>query len=119
MMLCGEPGAGKTTFILQFVQYLSTLGSVLYVSSEEFGSATLALKVKEILNPIPSNIHFTSNIDHLNISNYNFVVLDSINDLGLNIESFKQLKKEILIQHLYLFYNTLNKDNLRRKRVGA
>lgn len=92
MMLHGEPGAGKTTFILMFVQYLSTLGNVLYVSSEEFGSATLASKVKEILSPIPPNIHFTSNIYQLNISKYNFVVLDSINDLGLNIESFKQLK---------------------------
>lgn len=92
MMLHGEPGAGKTTFILKFVQYLTKFGNVLYVSSEEFGSATLASKVKELLNPIPSNLHFASDIAKGSLPAYDFIVLDSVNDLGLDIESFKELK---------------------------
>lgn len=92
MMIHGEPGSGKTTFLMKFIKYLSTLGSGLYVSSEEFDSVTLKDKIQQFLSPIPSNIHFASNVQNVNLGKYGFVVLDSITDLGMNLEDFKALK---------------------------
>jgi hypothetical protein len=106
MMLHGEPGSGKTTFMMKFVKYLASMGSVLYVSSEEFNSATLTQKVRENLNPMPQNLHFAADLTQVNVGNYSFVILDSINDLGLNLESFKNLKAQnpetafvLILQH--------------------
>jgi hypothetical protein len=93
MMVNGEPGAGKTVFLMKFIKFFSDLGSVLYVTSEEFGSTTLTEKVNQYLNPIPSNVHFVSDIKTVNLSDYDLVVFDSINDLGFKLEDFKSLKK--------------------------
>jgi hypothetical protein len=93
MMVNGEPGAGKTVFLMKFIKFFSDLGSVLYVTSEEFGSTTLTEKVNQYLNPIPSNVHFVSDIKTVNLSNYDLVVFDSINDLGFKLEDFKSFKK--------------------------
>lgn len=93
MMIHGEPGAGKSTFILKFVKYLSGFGRVLYVSSEEFGSVTLTNLVNENLNPIPDNVHFFSDLYSVNVSDYDFVILDSVNDLNIKLEDFKYIKQ--------------------------
>lgn len=106
MMLHGEPGSGKTTFLMKFAKYLSGLGSILYVSSEEFDSSTLREKVLKYLNPLPANIHFAQDIRNVNLSNYDMVVLDSVTDLGLSLEDFKALKNKyphtafiLILQH--------------------
>ena len=106
MMLHGEPGSGKTTFMLKFVKYLSSMGSVLYVSSEEFNSSTLKAKVLEYLTPLPQNVHFAMDTHSSDLSQYDFVILDSINDIGLNLEDFKAMKRAhpntafvLLLQH--------------------
>lgn len=91
MMVHGEPGSGKTTFLLKFIKYLSNMGSVLYISSEEYDSATLTEKVQTYLNPRPSNVYFTSDIRNIN-GQFDTVVLDSVTDLGLDLENFKALK---------------------------
>lgn len=93
MMIHGEPGAGKTVLLLKFTKYLSSLGSVLYTTSEEFGSATLTEKVNKYLNPLPSNVTFTSKLGIANISDYNFVIFDSITDLKISLEQFKSMKE--------------------------
>jgi hypothetical protein len=106
LMLHGEPGSGKTTFMMLLVKYLSSFGDVLFVSSEEFGSETLQAKIKKYLAPIPGNIHFAANVPETGLGMYHFVVMDSINDLGLDLEGFKKLKGEnpqtafvFLVQH--------------------
>lgn len=94
MMLHGEPGGGKTTLLLQFAAYLANhFGKVLYVSSEEFGSVTLSNKIKELLNPIPQNLHFAASLKDVDLSNYDFFILDSVNDLGLSLVEYKQLRE--------------------------
>lgn len=107
MMIHGEPGGGKTTFLLKFAQYLAeNFGKVIYISSEEFAATTLTTKVNELFNQFPSNLHFTENANQYDLSDYDFIVLDSVNDLGLTIADFKQLKQDypnaafiLLLQH--------------------
>lgn len=107
MMLHGEPNAGKTTFLLKFAKYLAeNFGKVIYISSEEFSASTMTAKVNEILNPFPPNLFFYYKLTDLDLSEYDFIVLDSINDLGLRIQDFKALRKEhphaafiIILQH--------------------
>jgi len=95
MMFHGEPHNGKTIFLLKLAQYLAdNFGEVLYVSSEEFASPTMTKKVNEFLNPLPSRLHFAENLQDPDLSDYQFVILDSVNDLGLKINDYKELRKE-------------------------
>lgn len=95
MMFHGEPHNGKTIFLLKLAQYLAeNFGDVLYVSSEEFASPTMTKKVNEFLNPLPSRLHFAENLQDPNLSDYQFIILDSVNDLGLKINEYKELRKE-------------------------
>jgi tRNA uridine 5-carbamoylmethylation protein Kti12 len=107
MMIHGEPGGGKTTLLLKFAQYLAeNFGKVIFISSEEFAATTLTSKVKELFNEFPPNLHFTESVKNYDLSDYDFIVLDSVNDLGLSVADFKQLKQEyptaafiLLLQH--------------------
>ncbi len=95
MMFHGEPHNGKTIFLLKLAQYLAeNFGDVLYVSSEEFASPTMTQKVNEFLNPLPARLHFSENLKDPDLSDYQFVILDSVNDLGLKINEYKELRKE-------------------------
>jgi hypothetical protein len=95
MMFHGEPHNGKTIFLLKLAQYLAeTFGEVLYVSSEEFASPTMTKKVNEFLNPIPKRLHFAENLKDPKLAHYDFIILDSVNDLGLKINQYKEIRKE-------------------------
>jgi predicted ATP-dependent serine protease len=95
MMFHGEPHNGKTIFLLKLAQYLAeSFGKVLYVSSEEFASPTMTKKVNEFLNPLPERLHFGENLQDPDLSDYQFIILDSVNDLGLKIITYKELRKE-------------------------
>jgi hypothetical protein len=95
MMFHGEPHNGKTIFLLKLAQYLAeNFGEVLYVSSEEFASPTMTKKVSEFLNPLPARLHFAENLNDPDLTRYQFVILDSVNDLGLKINEYKELRKE-------------------------
>jgi hypothetical protein len=108
MMIHGEPGAGKTTLLLKFVKYLSNnfYKQALFVTSEEFDSVTITEKVNELLNPKPKNLHFAGDLTSANLKDYDLVILDSINDLKLDLQDFKELKKKypetafiLILQH--------------------
>ena len=94
MMFHGEPHNGKTIFLLKLAQYLAeNFGEVLYVSSEEFASPTMTKKVNEFLNPIPKRLHFAENLKDPKLSHYDFIILDSVNDLGLKINEYREMRK--------------------------
>ena len=94
MMIFGQPGSGKTTFLLSFGHYLANnFGSVLYVSGEEYNSAPLTEKLN-LLPSLPKNLHFVKDLRNVSISNYQFVILDSITDLGINLESYKLMREK-------------------------
>lgn len=106
MMVTGAPGSGKTTFLLEYSYYLaSNFGKVLYISSEEYGSVTLSEKLEKIIKDkglhktddsgvkkslIPKNLFFGKGFSDL--QDYNFVILDSVNDMDLDIMDFKEVR---------------------------
>jgi hypothetical protein len=95
MMFHGEPHNGKTIFLLKLAQYLAeSFGEVLYVSSEEFASPTMTKKVNEFLNPLPERLHFAENLQDPDLNQYQFIILDSVNDVGLKINEYKELRKQ-------------------------
>jgi hypothetical protein len=95
MMFHGEPHNGKTIFLLKLAQFLATnFGKVLYVSSEEFASPTMTKKVNEFLSPLPSRLSFAENLQDPDLSEYQFIIMDSVNDLGLKINEYKELRKD-------------------------
>lgn len=99
LMVFGRPKNGKSIFTVQFAKYLSTIGKVLYIASEEGFSATLQQKIREfgMANP---NLDFGNFRDYEQIRNvladnqYNFVVIDSINFINLEPEDVEVLKAE-------------------------
>jgi hypothetical protein len=94
MMIFGQPGSGKTTFLLSFGHYLATnFGSVLYVSGEEYNSAPLTEKLN-LLPSLPKNLHFVKDLRNIPVGNYHFVILDSITDLGVDLESYKLMREK-------------------------
>lgn len=95
IMFHGEPGSGKTTLLLKFAEYLANnFGNVLYISSEEHGASTLTDKINELLHPKPENLDFAPDLETPHLPAYQFIILDSINDLGLKLDDFKTLRKE-------------------------
>ena len=99
LMVFGRPKNGKSIFTVQFAKYLSTLGKVLYIASEEGFSATLQQKIREfgMANP---NLDFGNFRDYEQIrdvlanNHYQFVVIDSINFINLEPEDVEVLKAE-------------------------
>jgi len=94
LLLSGAPGGGKSTLLLQFAHYLANdlKKRVLFVSREEFGSATLAEKVQR-LNI--KNVHFTNTItpDARIQGDYDVVFVDSITDLRMTVDDYKKLRE--------------------------
>lgn len=107
MMIHGEPHGGKTILLLKFAQFLAeNFGDVLYVSSEEFASPTMTNKVNEFLTPFPDRLHFSENLAEPDLSDYDFIILDSVNDLGLKVNDYKAIRQDhpdtafiLILQH--------------------
>lgn len=103
-MFYGKPGNGKSTFALQFAGYLSKeLGkSVLYVANEEGFGYTLQEKVKR-LNVANSNLYLCDSVPE-DLSRFDVVFLDSVNNLGLEPEDLKALPSGKA--YVYVFQTT-------------
>lgn len=95
MMIHGEPFNGKTILLLKFSKYLAeNFGKVLFVSSEEHSSDTMTEKINQWLVPFPPTLHFAENLVNPKISDYNVVIFDSVNDLGMSVADFKKIRKD-------------------------
>jgi len=93
MMFHGEPGNGKTILLLKFSQYLAEMfGRVLYISSEEFSSPTMTKKVQDFLSPRPERLHFAESLEQPDLSQYDFIILDSVNHLKLKESDYDKLR---------------------------
>jgi predicted ATP-dependent serine protease len=97
MGLSGDSGSGKTTILLRLAYYLAkNFGKVLYISSEEFGSVTLVSKLEDMFGKgeeefkLPENLFFAKGLTDL--TDYKFVILDSITDMDLEIQDYKELR---------------------------
>jgi hypothetical protein len=95
LMVHGEPFNGKTLFLLMLAKYLAqNFGYVLYVSSEEFGASTMTEKITNFVNPKPVSLHFIDSLHGVDLSPYDFIILDSVNDLGLKPADYKDIVKQ-------------------------
>lgn len=98
-MVFGRPKNGKSIWSFQFANYLTSFGKVLYIAAEEGFSATLQQKLVEF-GGISDNLFFANyrNFDQireaLKQSDYEFVVIDSINFINLEPEDVEVLKSE-------------------------
>lgn len=107
IMFHGEPGSGKTTLLLKFAEYLAiNFGRVIYISSEEHEASTLTDKINELLKPKPAHLVFAPNLEFVDLEDYDFIILDSVNDLALKLDAFKKLRKDnphaafiLILQH--------------------
>jgi hypothetical protein len=105
-MVYGRPKMGKSYLCVDFAGYLArNHGNVLYVAKEEKLDATLQkkLKDKEVAHP---NLFVADNLPK-NLSEYQFVILDSVNKLGLNPKDLAKLKADNPgVSFIYIFQTT-------------
>ncbi len=90
----GKPKHGKSTFALQLANELSKQGKLLYVSNEEMmgngnPSKSLQDRVKRI--GYTQNMFFSKNLN-VKLAEFQFIVIDSINSLGLDINAWRELR---------------------------
>jgi len=103
----GLPRSGKSAFALQFADYLTGFGTVLYISSDEQISIQIQDRIKE-MNIL--DIHFSKarqkkEIEHIiRYGRYDFVVIDNCNQAYITIsdlEYFRQKYPETSITAIY------------------
>lgn len=96
VMIYGQSGQGKSTFAINFAEYLANnFGAVLFNSAEEGISLTLQDKLKNLKSDdlfISHQKDFNSMKKHLKTSNCRFVVLDSVNHMNLTPENVEELR---------------------------
>lgn len=95
MCIDGSPGSGKTTFLLMFANYLADFhGPTLFVTTEEFGSATLIDKVNRF-NIKSKNLYFAKKVPSFDeLKKYKFVFIDSINHAKITIEQYQAMREK-------------------------
>jgi predicted ATP-dependent serine protease len=111
MMVHGQPGSGKTVFLLKFAQYLAlNFGKVLYVSSEEYATPTLSKKLNDF-KIIAPGLSFCKDITGINFSEYQFVFVDSISPshIAISAKNFQDLKASAPMTSFILILQS-NKD---------
>lgn len=98
-IIYGLPGQGKSTFAIQFANYLaSNHGKTLYISAEEGHEKTLVDKLKRQLTlsdmldiaDVPDS---NSLIDLIPQTHYPFVFIDSADRLGLTAKTIQDIRK--------------------------
>lgn len=103
-MFYGLPGNGKSTFALKFAGHLANNlnRKVLYVSSEEGCNYTLRDKVIR-MNVASDNLFIAENLN-CDLSKYDVIFIDSVNDMGLTTADLKALPSDKA--YVYIFQTT-------------
>ncbi len=91
----GIGGSGKSSFVLLFSQYLASLNyKILYVAGEQFGTPTFTELLNRLNIKAGSNFKIVDTLDRLNPHDFDFVVLDSKDNVGIELPTFRELKKQ-------------------------
>lgn len=92
-MVFGKPKMGKSYLCVDFAGYLArNHGTVLYVANEEKLDATLQMKLND--KDVKHENLFVSDYLPEDLSKYQFVILDSVNNLGLSPQDLQMLKRK-------------------------
>jgi predicted ATP-dependent serine protease len=111
-MVFGRPKMGKSYLCVDFAGYLArNHGKVLYVSKEEKLDATLQKKLidKDVAN---SNL-FVSDFLPEDLSGYDFIILDSVNKLGLSAKDLEKLKADNKGKSFVFIFQTTKEGKFR------
>lgn len=115
----GKPGEGKSTFCIQFADYLAkSFGRVVYISGEEGFSKTLRDKVvnNKIDNP---NLFFADISSYEQIKNeiennkFHFIFIDSLDTLRIDAARLRELR-EYYPQSAFITISQSTKDGKMR-----
>lgn len=91
-MVFGRPKMGKSYLCVDFAGYLArNHGIVLYVANEEKLDATLQMKLND--TDVKHENLFVSDYLPEDLGKYQFIILDSVNKLGLSPKDLENLKK--------------------------
>ncbi len=91
-MVYGLPKSGKSTMCLDFANHLaSSHGKVLYCAVEEGFGYTLKEKI-ERLEAQHAKLYITDRVPE-NLSDYQFVFIDSVSKAGMDVEDIDRLRK--------------------------
>ena len=92
-MVFGRPKMGKSYLCLDFAGYLArNHGTVLYVANEEKLDATLQMKLND--KDVKHENLFVSDYLPEDLSKFQFIILDSVNKLGLSPQDLENLKRK-------------------------
>lgn len=92
-MVFGRPKMGKSYLCVDFAGYLArNHGTVLYVANEEKLDATLQMKLND--KDVKHENLFVSDYLPTDLSKYQFIILDSVNNLGLSPQDLQMLKRK-------------------------
>jgi len=94
-LVYGLGGSGKTSFVLLFTQYLASLGyRILYVAREQYNTPTFTELLNRLNISVGDNFKIVKDLLTLNAKDFDFVVLDSKDDMDIQIKSFVDLKEQ-------------------------
>lgn len=111
-MVFGKPKMGKSYLCVDFAGYLArNHGTVLYVANEEKLDATLQMKLND-KNVKHENL-FVSDYLPEDLSKYQFIILDSVNKLGLNPKDLDNLKKKNPGKSFIFIFQTTKDGNFK------
>ena len=92
-MVFGRPKMGKSYLCVDFAGYLArNHGTVLYVANEEKLDATLQMKLND--KEVKHENLFVSDYLPEDLSKFQFIILDSVNKLGLSPQDLENLKRK-------------------------
>ncbi len=114
----GKPGWGKSTFCVQFADYLAkTFGKVIYISGEEGLSKTVQDKLVNncIDNPYLffADIRSFDEIKNEIPNEYHFIFIDSLDTLKIDAPKLRELK-ELYPQTSFITISQSTKDGKMR-----
>ena len=92
-MVFGRPKMGKSYLCVDLAGYLArNHGTVLYVANEEKLDATLQMKLND--KDVKHENLFVSDYLPEDLSKFQFIILDSVNKLGLSPQDLENLKRK-------------------------
>ncbi len=105
-MIFGRPKMGKSFLSIDFASYLAkNHGRVLYIAAEEQISAILQDKLRQ-QNAAHPNLDTVGSLPS-NLSDYDFVFIDSVNHYNLTVEDLRLLKEQYpSTSFIYIFQTT-------------
>ncbi|MDP1800839.1 MAG: hypothetical protein Q8L81_05775 [Bacteroidota bacterium] len=111
-LVYGLGGSGKTSFVLLFTQYLASIGyKILYVAREQYNTPTFTELLNRLNIDVGNNFQIVKDLKVLNPKNFDFIVLDSKDDMEIGLAEFVTLKEKYSHQSFILISQATKDGN--------